>query len=58
MTRSMESVVILAMAFGCASAHGDVVHLKDKASVSGKILAEKSDYVVVDLGFTALTIPK
>ena len=34
------------------------VQLKDKASVTGKILAEKKDSIVVDLGYTVLTIPK
>lgn len=36
----------------------DTVLLKDKSAVSGKILAEKSDSVVVDVGYTALVIPK
>ncbi len=34
------------------------VQLKDQSSVTGRLLAEKPDYVVVDLGFTALTIPR
>jgi serine protease Do len=34
------------------------VQLKEKASVAGKILAEKRDLVVVDLGYTVLTIPR
>ncbi len=36
----------------------DVVQLKDKASVTGKILAERRDQVIVDLGFTVLSIPR
>ena len=36
----------------------DTIQLKDKASISGKILAEKRDQVVVDLGYTVLTVPK
>src|SRR5687767_14978969 len=36
----------------------ETIQLKDQSSVSGKILAEKRDQVVVDLGFTVLTIPK
>ncbi len=39
----------------CAAA---TIQLKENASVSGKILAEKKDAVVVDLGFTVLTIPR
>lgn len=34
------------------------VQLKDSASVSGKILAEKRDQLVVDIGYTTLVIPR
>lgn len=36
----------------------DVVELKDAASVSGKILSEKNDSIVVDVGYTVLVIPR
>jgi serine protease Do len=36
----------------------DTIQLKDKDAVSGKILAEKSDSVVVDVGYTVLVIPR
>jgi serine protease Do len=36
----------------------DTIQLKDKSAVTGKILAEKSDSVVVDVGYTALVIPR
>jgi serine protease Do len=36
----------------------ETIHLQDQASVTGRILAEKKDQVVVDLGFTVLTIPR
>ena len=36
----------------------DSIQLKDEASITGKILAEKSDQVVVDVGYTVLVIPK
>jgi serine protease Do len=39
-------------------ATADVVSLKDKASVTGKVLAEKRDLVIVDVGYTVLSIPK
>ena len=45
-------------AAGLVSARAETIQLKDKSSVTGKILAEKRDQVVVDLGFTVLTIPK
>ena len=36
----------------------DVVQLKDKASLTGRILAEKPDQVVVDIGYTVLVVPR
>ena len=39
-------------------ASADTIQLKDKAAVTGKILAEKSDAVVVDVGYTVLVIPR
>ena len=52
--------VFLALALLASSwpAAAETIQLKDQASVSGKILAEKRDLVVVDLGFTVLSIPK
>jgi len=46
------------VAVGLNVASADVVELKDAAAISGKILAEKRDAVVVDVGYTALVIPK
>jgi len=43
---------------GTLLAAADVVQLKDKASVTGKVLAEKRDAVVIDVGYTVLAIPK
>jgi serine protease Do len=40
------------------SASADVIQLKDQAAVTGKILAEKSDAVVVDVGYTVLVVPR
>jgi serine protease Do len=37
---------------------GATVELKGKASVTGKILAEKHDQVIVDIGYTVLDIPR
>jgi serine protease Do len=39
-------------------AFADVIQLKDQASVTGKILAEKPDAVVVDVGYTVLVVPR
>ena len=50
--------VFALLAGGVGTARTETIQLKDKSSVSGKILAEKRDQVVVDLGFTVLSIPK
>ena len=57
--------VRLVSLLGCAGlglvtlgAAADVVQLKDKAAVSGKILAEKRDQVAVDIGYTILVVPR
>jgi len=43
---------------GGSTVSAEVVLLKDKATVIGKILAEKKDLVLVDLGYTVLSIPR
>src|SRR4030095_9897355 len=49
----------IALLLSCLStARAETVQLRDKASVTGKILAQKRDQVVIDLGFTVLTIPR
>jgi len=40
------------------TAGAEVVLLKEKASVTGRILTEKRDLLVVDLGYTVLAIPR
>ena len=47
-----------ALSAGLGFASADVIELKDKAAISGKILAEKRDAVIVDVGYTALVIPR
>lgn len=39
-------------------AWADIIQLKDKATVTGKIVAEKRDSVFVDIGYTVLPIPR
>ena len=53
-----QSVLVLAL-IGCGllPATADVLQLKDKASISGKILAQKKDQVVIDVGYTVLIVP-
>lgn len=50
--------ICAALVAGAPSTGADVLQLKDKAAVTGKILAEKRDMVVVDVGYTVLTIPR
>jgi serine protease Do len=48
-----------AMVFCAANfVFADTIQLKDKAAVTGKILAEKPDSVVVDVGYTVLVVPR
>ena len=49
---------VAALLGGLSIASAEVVLLKDKATVIGKILAEKKDLVVVDLGYTVMSIPR
>ncbi len=46
--------------FALYTLHGmaDTLQLKDKAAITGKILAEKRDQVAVDVGYTVLVIPR
>ncbi len=43
---------------GAIMSTADAIQLKEKTSVTGKILAEKRDQVVIDLGYTVLVIPR
>jgi len=43
---------------GWQLASADTIQLKNQAAVTGKILAEKSDSIVVDVGYTVLVIPR
>lgn len=48
-----------AAAFGLAWAlMADVIQLKDQAAITGTILAEKPDQLVVDVGYTVLIVPR
>ena len=47
---------LLFCSLGFAAA--DVIQLKDQAAVTGKILMEKPDSIVVDVGYTVLVVPR
>lgn len=55
----LKKHLVVAAALGCSVTFlpADTIQLKD-GSVSGKILAEKPDSVVVDVGYTVLQIPR
>jgi serine protease Do len=46
------------MLLGSVPGWATTVELKGKAAVTGKILAEKSDQIIIDIGYTVLVIPK
>ena len=51
--------VLVAAGIGTlTTALGDVIQIKGNASITGRILAEKSDQVVVDVGYTVLVVPR
>jgi serine protease Do len=55
----MWKVILSAALFsGGAVLPAATVQLKDQASVSGTILAQKPDEVVIDIGYTVLVIPR
>ena len=48
-------VLFLCAAF---SLRTDTIQLKEKAAITGKIIADKKDQVAVDIGYTVIVIPK
>jgi serine protease Do len=53
-----NKMLCLALLLGGFALPAATVQLKDKASVSGAILAEKPNEVVIDIGYTVLVIPR
>jgi len=52
-------ILVLAVVAGFPPVgRAETIQLKDQAAVTGKVLAEKRDQVIVDLGFTVLAIPR
>jgi serine protease Do len=56
----LQKPLALAALLGCGAPalFADTIQLKDAAAVTGKILAEKTDSLVVDVGYTVLQIPR
>jgi len=59
-TMSLMKILGLSGLFlaSCQFLAADTIQLKDQSSVTGKILAEKPDSVVVDVGYTVLVVPR
>ncbi len=57
MLRRFGSFTLLVLACAAVSP-ADTVELKDAASVTGRIVAEKPDQVFVDIGYTIVAIPR
>ncbi|MGH7951017.1 MAG: S1C family serine protease [Limisphaerales bacterium] len=50
----MAALLFCGLNFACA----ETIQLKNHAAITGKILAEKSDSIVVDVGYTVLVVPR
>jgi serine protease Do len=50
--------LIVPLLLAACAVRGETILLRDKAAVTGTILAEKRDLVAVDLGYTVITIPR
>ena len=54
-----EFAALLALLLGAAPiASADTLQLKDRAALTGTLLAEKPDAVVLDIGYTVLVVPR
>jgi serine protease Do len=54
----LKNCFLVAALFSAAAVNADTLQLKDKASITGKVLAEKHDQVAIDVGYTVLVIPR
>jgi len=54
----LKQCVCSLLVLGCAAAPAATVELKGQASVTGTILEEKHDKIIIDIGYTVLVIPR
>jgi serine protease Do len=54
----LKMVLCVCLLLGGASLRATTVELKGKAAITGKILEEKQDQIIIDIGYTVLVIPK
>src|SRR5437879_5381048 len=52
------ALVILFSLSAFSFVYADTVQLKDKAAITGKILARKRDQIAIDIGYTVLVVPR
>jgi len=57
MSKRFAFVMLVAWS-GLSFAFADTIQLKDKAAITGTILARKHDQVFVDVGYTVLVVPR
>jgi serine protease Do len=57
---SLKQQIAVAALLGCGASWvcADTIQLRDASAITGKILAEKSDAIIVDVGYTALVVPR
>jgi hypothetical protein len=56
LTRLSGSVALAATL--CTVWGADTIQLKDQASITGTVIADKNDQVAVDVGYTILMVPR
>ena len=54
----LKLILCVSLLLGGATLRATTVELKGKAAVTGKILEEKKDQIIIDIGYTVLVIPK
>ena len=57
-SRGTELLVASALCAAVSGVTAETMQLTDKVSITGKILEEKHDLVIVDIGYTVLEIPR
>jgi len=54
----LKGILCISLLFGAMTLSATTVELKGHTSVTGTILADKHDQIVIDIGYTVLVIPK
>jgi serine protease Do len=54
----LKLILCVSLLLGGATLQATTVELKGKAAVTGRILEEKRDVIIIDIGYTVLAIPK